>query len=323
MSRSYEFRTSDKNFMEILNNIFLINPYSRLIYNNQTPIIIGYITFKENIREAGLNKFSSKIVWNPKSSKELKKLNLNDFNFKNLKNSRIETIEKKEEELREKELKLKEKEEKLKEKEEELIKEKEKNEQKFEKFEEKIEEKFDEKFEKFKKEIKNKKSSQNIQININLNSFKDPSTDHMKNRDFLNFINAHGLNGLSNFVQRLYFQNRDNLSVFIDHDKYNQMYVYHNNNWLLTNRIKSINEIFDTCSNKLNTWCEDVTGETEIGDEDIHIDYIDEDDIEETRTRVDEKRNLLAENNKEKQNEIKLLIVNNSSKVKNLTFKPN
>ena len=98
-------------------------------------------------------------------------------------------------------------------------------------------------------------------------------------------------------------------------NKYNEIYVYDGNSWILEKRDKTIDKIYDTCSFKLYTWLDDVTGETEIG-EGIKVNLINEDDIEDTIELVNEKRNLLA-TSKDKKEEVRMLITNKSNNMKN------
>ena len=301
-SRSYKFKLSDK-FMDDLNKIIREYSYSRLIYNNENNLIIGYVTFEESIRMSTLYKFSDKIEWMSIKSNLIKKLDKNDFihyHIKSRKKTQTELLLRKIDNL---------------------------------------EEKFNEQnaliqqSNNFQKQNIQQQTIQQIQqtqinnFNINLNSYKDPSTDHMKNRDFMSFLDKSELNGISDFIEKMYFKNKNNFSLFIEDDKYNKICVFYNNKWITQKRDTVIDDIFKICSYKLNSWFEDVSGETIIEDDEefpITIETLDEDQIEETKNKVDEKRDLLENGYfKEKDiSNIRLLVVNNSSKVKRLSFKP-
>lgn len=288
--RSYEFIFRKRELLNIINKITLDIPYNKLLYKYENNNVIGYITFEKSIRDSSLKKYSSDIKWVKTTSEFIKSLNKNEFNFSDIKPRKTKKNEEKNEII-----------EKLAELAKEVKELKENN---------------------IQQQTIIKNQTQNIQININnINSFKSPSTDHMNNDDFFNFINAHGLNGITRFIEKLYFKNKTNYSLYIENDRYNTMYVYHDNKWLLTNRNNSIGEIFNTCSHTINSWFEDVSGQIEIEQDDenpIVIDYIDEDEIEETENKVIEKRDLLDNPNISLYNDVKLLIVNNSNKVKNL-----
>lgn len=290
MPRSFEFKTKTKNFIEIINKISDKYPRTKLLYNDKNSNdIIGYITFEKTNTISVLQSFSQDITWKQTTSKFIKILDKSSFNF----------------------VELKKKKRKLKNSEIELLKER------IDKLENMVIKNDSEKIQNIQVNNTTKTTTNNINnININLNSYLDPSMDHIKNRDIFQFLNAHGLNGLLDLIEKFYYKNKDNYSLCIEHEKYNEMIVFNGKKWSLQNRDKTIDKILDTCSFKLNSWCEDVTGETVVEDG-IKVDLINEDEIEETRDKVNEKRNLLDDPNvtKDKRNDIKLLIYNNSKKI--------
>jgi len=131
------------------------------------------------------------------------------------------------------------------------------------------------------KEVNNEKSvntinihQNNIQnINITINSYKQPSIEHIKNREYKRFLDCYELNGITNLLEAIYFNPniKENHNMYIPHDRYSGIIVFENNSWVVKNKDQVVGEICHTCSNNIMGWYESVSDQDQTDETIVYL----------------------------------------------------
>ena len=274
-SKSWEFKFKFNNnlqYDEYINNIIQTKniktyfTYKRIDRN----VVVGYVILQYSTTLHYLLKINCSIEWKKTTAKNIESLNMS--NLINYPNSK-KTLEDEVNELLEENNQLKEEITNLNEKYNKLK-------------EEIIKKELIDKCNNYEKEIKKLKKEKekstsntiNIQnnvqnINITINSYKQPNVEHLTNRDYKRFLDCYELNGITNLLQVIYFNPliKENHNMFIPNNRYTDIVVFENNNWVIKNRDIVVGELCHTCSNNIMSWYDLVSDEEQT---DISVKYL-------------------------------------------------